>query len=79
MLSYCLKCKANTKRNKPRISKTSHEKIILLSKCALCNSKKSRFINKQKISELLNKLGIRTSLSKCYSQLKFCFDNIKNK
>lgn len=73
MLSYCLKCKANTKRKKPRISKTSHEKIILLSKCALCNSKKSRFINKQKISELLNKLGIRTSLSKMLFSVEILF------
>ena len=37
---------------------------MLLSKCAPCSSKKSRFIKEQKTSELLTNLGIKTSLSK---------------
>ena len=32
--------------------------------CFVCNGKKSRFIKKQKPSGLLNKLGIKTLLSK---------------
>ena len=36
----------------------------LLSKCAVCGSKKSRFIKKQEAKGLLNNLGLRTPLSK---------------
>ena len=37
---------------------------MILSKCAICGSKKSKFINKQEASELLSKLGIKTPLTK---------------
>ena len=40
------------------------EKIMILSKCAVCDSKKSRFMKEQKASGLLSNLGIRTPLSK---------------
>ena len=37
---------------------------MLLSKCAICDSKKSRFIKNQEAKGLLSNLGIRTPLSK---------------
>ena len=37
---------------------------MILSKCAICNSKKSKFINQQEAKGLLSKLGIKTPLSK---------------
>ena len=37
---------------------------MLLSKCAGCNSKKSKFVKKQEASGLLSSLGIKTSLDK---------------
>ena len=37
---------------------------MILSKCAICNSKKSKFINKQEAKGLLSNLGIITPLSK---------------
>ena len=37
---------------------------LLLSKCAICGSKKSRFIKIQEAKELLNNLGLRKPLSK---------------
>ena len=37
---------------------------MILSKCAICGSKKSKFIKKQEASGLLSKLGIKTPLSK---------------
>ena len=37
---------------------------MILSKCAICGSNKSKFIKKQEASGLLNKLGIKTPLSK---------------
>ena len=37
---------------------------MILSKCAICDSKKSRFIKNQEAKGLLSNLGIRTALSK---------------
>ena len=37
---------------------------MLLSKCVVCNSKKSKFIKQHKASGLLRGLGIKTLLSK---------------
>ena len=50
METYCLKCKKNTKNIDPKISSTSNGKAKILPKCAICSSKKSRFlkIKKQK-------------------------------
>ena len=36
---------------------------MILSKCAVCNSRKSKFIKKQDAKGLLSKLGIKTPLS----------------
>ena len=44
MKSYCLKCKKDTENINPRISKTSNNRAMVLSKCAICGSKKSIFI-----------------------------------
>ena len=64
METYCLKCKKNTKNIDPKISSTSNGKSMILSKCAICGSKKSRFIKNQEAKGLLSNLGIRTPLSK---------------
>lgn len=40
MLSYCLKCKQDTESKDSKVSKTSNRGIMLLSECAVCNSKK---------------------------------------
>ena len=61
---YCLKCKKYTGNINPKISGTSNGKIMILSKCAICGSKKSRFIKNQEAKGLLSKLGIKTPLSK---------------
>ena len=64
MESYCLKCKKHTKNLDPQVSSTSNGKFMILSKCAICGCKKSKFINKQEASGLLSKLGIKAPLSK---------------
>ena len=64
MESYCLKCRKNTENINPRVSKTSNGRTMVLSKCAICGSKKSRFIKNQEAKGLLCKLGIKTPLSK---------------
>ena len=63
MESYCLKCKKHTKNVNPQVSSTSNGKMMILSKCAICGSKKSKFIKKQDAKGLLSKLGIETPLS----------------
>ena len=64
MKSYCLKCKKDTENINPKVPKTSNNRIIVLSKCAICGSKKSRFIKNQEAKGLLSNLGIKTPLSK---------------
>ena len=64
MESYCLKCKKYTKNINPQVSSTSNGKLMILSKCAICGSRKSKFIKKQDAKGLLSKLGIKTPLSK---------------
>ena len=64
MESYCLKCKKYTKNINPELSSTSNGKTMILSKCTICSSKKSRFIKNQEAKGLLRKLGIKTPLNK---------------
>ena len=64
MLSYCLKWRKNTENINPRVSNTSNGKSMLLSKCAVCGAKKSRFIKKQGTNGILISLGLITLLSK---------------
>ena len=64
MLSYCLKCKKNTESINPRVSATNNGRTMILSKCAICGNKKSKFIKKQEAKGLLSSLSIRTTLSK---------------
>ena len=64
MLSYCLKCKKNTDSINPKVSKTTNGKTMILSKCVICSSKKSKFIKEQQAKGLLSNLGIKTPLNK---------------
>ena len=65
MLSYyCLKCRKNTESKNPKVAKTKKGRITLLSKCAMGDSKKLKFIKEQEASELLSRLGIKIPLSK---------------
>ena len=64
MLSYCLKCRKNTESINPKVSKTTNGKMIILSKCSICDSKKSKFIKEQQAKVLLSNLRLRTPLNK---------------
>ena len=64
MEPYCLKCKKYTNSINPQDSGTSNGKLMILSKCAICGSKKSKFIKKQEAKRILSSLGIKTPLSK---------------
>ena len=64
MLSYCLKCRKNTESENLEVVRNKNGRIILLSKCVVCNSKKSKFIKDQEASGLLSSLGIKTPSNK---------------
>ena len=64
MLSYCFKCRRNTKSINPKVSKTTNGKAIILSTYAICGSKKSKFIKEQEAKGLLSNLGLGTPLNK---------------
>ena len=48
----------------PKISSSSNNRAMTLSKCAICGSKKSKFIKNQKAKGLLSNLGTKTTLTK---------------
>ena len=56
MLSYCLKCRKNTESKNPKVVKTRNGRIMLSSKCAMCNNKKLKFIREQQAKGLLSNL-----------------------
>ena len=64
MLSYCFKCRRNTKSINAKISKTTNGKAIILSTCVICGSKKSKFIKQQEAKGLLSNLGLKAPLNK---------------
>ena len=64
MKSYCLKCRKDTDDRDPKILSSSNGRAMVLSKCAISGSKKSRFIKKQEAKGLLSNLSIKTPLSK---------------
>ena len=64
MKSYCLKCRNDTENINPNVLGTSNSKTMILSKCSICGSKRSRFIKNQEAKALFSNLGLRTPLSK---------------
>ena len=64
MLSYCLKYRKNTESKNPKVARTKNGRIMLLSKYAVCDSKKSKFIKQQEASGLLSSVGIKAPLTK---------------
>ena len=54
MKSYCLKCRKDTENINPGVSNTSNGRTMILSKCAICGSKKSRFMKNQEAKGLLS-------------------------
>ena len=57
-------CKKNRKNIDAKIMKTKNGRFMLSSKCAVCDSKKSKFMEEQEAEGLLSSLEIRIPLSK---------------
>ena len=47
---YCLKCRKNTESKNLKAASTKNGRIMLLSKYAVCDGKKSKFIKQQEAS-----------------------------
>ena len=45
MNTYCLSCKNDTKNNDPKIIKSKDNRKMMLSRCSICNDKKSIFLS----------------------------------
>ena len=44
--------------------RTKNNRLVMQSKCSVCEIKKSRFVKEQEAKGLLSKLGIKTPMSK---------------
>ena len=62
MKSCCLNCRKDTENINSRVSKRSNNRTMILSKCAKCKSKKSRFIKNQEPKGILSNLDKVTTL-----------------
>ena len=62
--TYCLSYRKYNKNINLRIVRNKHNRSMIQSICAICNSKKSRFIKEHQASGLLSNLGIKTPLNK---------------
>ena len=61
MLSYSLKCRKNTESKNAKVVRTINGRIMLLSKCVVCDSEKMKLIKKQEATGgSLSSLGINT-------------------
>ena len=56
MWSYFLKCRKGTESKNPKVVRAKNERIILLSKCRVFNSKNPKFLKEQEAKGLLSKL-----------------------
>ena len=62
--TYCLLCRKYTKNINPKIVRNRQNRSMIQSNCAICASKKSRFIKEQQAMGILSNLGIKTPLCK---------------
>ena len=62
--TYCLVCRKYSKNINPKIVRNRQNRSMIQSNCAICGSKKSRFIKEQQAMGILSNLGFKTPLSK---------------
>ena len=56
--TYCLSCKKNSKNIHQKMVQTKNNRLTMLSKCAICSNKKSKFISQG--SGFCDSLGLNT-------------------
>ena len=70
-ITYYLSCKEDTRNIYPRIVKTKNNRQMMLSKCSICNNKKSTFISQG--SGLFDSLGLNTPQNRMKNAFVECF------
>ena len=71
-ITYCLSYKKDTRNINPKVVKIKNDKRVMLSKCSICNNKKSTFISQG--SGLLDSLGLNTPQNKMKNALWNAFN-----
>ena len=59
-LPYYLKCRKSTESKNPEVVRTKNGRIMVLSKCAVCDHKRLKFIKEEEARGLLSSLQIKT-------------------
>ena len=72
MNTYCLVCKKYTGNINPKVIKTKNNKKMMLSRCSICNNKKSTFISQG--SGLLDSLGLNAPQNRMKNALWNAFN-----
>ena len=73
-----MKWRKNRESKNLKVASTKNGIIMLLSKCAACDSKISKFAKQQDASGLLSSLGIKKLLSKILLVWPLLFQSSKN-
>ena len=58
VITYCLSCEKDTRNIDPKVIKTKNNKRVIISKCSICNNKKSTLISQG--SGLFDSLELNT-------------------
>ena len=72
MNTYCLSCKEDTKSIDSKLIKTKYNRKMMLSKCSICNYKKSTFLSEG--SGLFDSLGLNTPQNRMKNALWNAFN-----
>ena len=72
MNTYCLSCTKDTRNIDPKVIKITNNRKRMLSKCSICNNKKSTFISKG--SGLFDSLGLNTPQNRMKNTLRNAFN-----
>ena len=57
-VNYCLSCKKDARNIDPKVVKTKNNRRMTISRCSVCNNKRSIFISQG--PGLLDSLGLNT-------------------
>ena len=72
MNTDCLSCKKDTKNIYSKVIKTKNNRKMVLSRCPICNNKKSIFLSEG--SGLFDSLGLNTSQNRMKNALWNAFN-----
>ena len=72
MNTYCLSCKKDAGIINPKVIKTKNNRKMMLSRCSICNNKKSTFISYG--SGLFDTLGLNTPQNRMENALWNAFN-----